>query len=712
MIRIKNNRTLIQYIKNNKKTILIHYTSSTSKDDKNELITKQVDKAKEQIFNQLKKNHPLSRGKFNDIYEKEFKDNKAFLNFCKKKNLIVIKRKSTSKLFSSIFSRALKDLKKYKPKEYVVSEDLISDKSIKEAVNKYNQDYKLNNNNELIVNKTHSTLIKHQIVTDKILQETKKQFGTTLFQFSSGGGGHKTAKNSLVSLKLKEIKNHILYQQVNKFGRQEANRLFNIQFPKNEDFLNFCKENKLIIERDTLHDYLGRTGKAATRQWDKAQQNNNTKKLKSLANKQWMSEKVFYKSVYRQTLKDLRKYKPKQMNSTQAMCNHAVLRAIKQYNKEEKTNLKLDLYMTDLVTPSATHFTKFIKKINGRKPSKKNTSNKKNTISRIDFLRLHVPNQPDKNFIETLTSKGFETKNLIVPTDSSPNPLVHPVYTNYDINQFSLNKVSIKANETERELLKELGAITSIGNTDIFDYQMGEEDPASFIMLGSQPSDATISAYVKEYIKLANEKPSETHHLFLFSGKYSEDKGEIYQKVIKQIKQIKKDEGGQFPTNLKVLPLSYQSPEQLINLYLRCSTITRSGGLTSMELLYVHELQNKINKKFPNHNPKRFIHAETTKSADETEGILNWERGNYDYLNQNIGANVLTPKSFINKFSKNEEYEEYSKLEFQEQDQEQDALNPQLSLYDELDTLFKDPSNTRTRALRHPLTIPEREIIG
>lgn len=88
----------------------------------------------------------------------------------------------------------------------------------------------------------------------------------------------------------------------------------------------------LVIDIDVLHDFLGKVGVWATRQWDQAQQEGDVIKQESLASQQWLSDLFFGPIIFIPTLLNLINLKPKQIVSTQAMAIPAILLAIKLYN--------------------------------------------------------------------------------------------------------------------------------------------------------------------------------------------------------------------------------------------------------------------------------------------------------------------------------------------------------------------------------------------
>lgn len=102
-----------------------------------------------------------------------------------------------------------------------------------------------------------------------------------------------------------------------------------------------------------------------------------------------------------------------------------------------------------------------------------------------------------------------------------------------------------------------------------------------------------------------------------------------------------------WPLNLRVIPLSYQTSKQLVSLEMACDTIIRSGGGTTMELLVL----NEIYKKFPTLPVRqRWIHAQQIKGRSLEESIPLWEKGNYLFIKNRMSVKVVDPKSFRDLF--------------------------------------------------------------
>lgn len=502
-----------------------------------------------------------------------------------------------------------------------------------------------------ILKTTHTRNLKitRDLVGEKIM--AKAQEKPSYYLYSSGGGGHKSAKDALLEKNLIKLmrqvqtSNHhdgVVEVEVNHTDQAhiDAALASDERLKSPAKLIEFCKSIGLIHESDVLHDYLGRVGKWSSNLWDTAQQAGDVKKQESLASNQWISDLVFGPVVFFSTLKSLIRTKPKKVVSTQAMATPAILFALKVYNKfckpPHQDNVKLHLYMTDMPTAYSQHFFGSLKVMGESWGSKD--------------LVLHVPKPSGETDWKKLTGIPKEQiKELSV--DKLP---VRPEFLKA-VDQYKLDlenpSVEFKVNEKEElhllhETLKHQGKDSQLGDASaegpqFLNYPLKPEDKGYFLMLGSQPTKSAVIDYVKKFSTLAKNNPNTDYHLFAFTGKFDKHNNCFYKELCEYI-----NKQSHWPSNLRVVPLSFQSPKQLVSLELMLDTITRSGGGTSMELLVL----NEVSKKNPDISPKkRYIHAQQVEGRSLKDSIPVWEKGNYLFLKKNLGAEVIHPPSLDKK---------------------------------------------------------------
>lgn len=559
------------------------------------------------------------------------------------------KKSVVEKVTSSLGNR---NIKKVRLNEKEVSFVLENGKMIKVAVPQNGSEY---SSISQIFNESIKTLTftLHPInkVVDDVVKETK--FKKILYLYSSGGGGHVSAKNALRDKRLPKLQENIEKALIDKFGTEKGKKIYEQHFPNYPAFVDYCKAKGLYEEKDVLHDFVGYMGRKGTESWDAAQKSGDVKKQERLAGMQGLTRYVFAPAVFLYTLLTLIRYKPEGVISTQAICNDSILSAIGVYNAlfkpGERKNLNLNLYMTDMPTDLSDHFFSTIKKMFQRQKNR---------------LVLHAP-QPNDDFSWTVKigldkSHVVELKNMELPI----RPAFVEAVKKFKKTPFDPTKIQIKINcLEEREMLEGvIGKDAIIGKAPdgvhFVDYELGAKDEAHYIMLGSQPTRSAIYDYIDQYVEMAKNNGGEPLHLFLFSGKYLQDKGAedcLYKEISAYLKKNKDT----LPENLKVVPLSYQNADQMVGLFARCHSVTRSGGGTCMELMVMDEVVNTImqsstNAEFDYKKPMRFVHSQLVKGRDAENSIPLWEKGNFYFMRDKFGAKVVTPKTLKDKIGEKE----------------------------------------------------------
>lgn len=507
---------------------------------------------------------------------------------------------------------------------------------------------KINSTQRKILDKILGPQEKIEISSDRlgqfILESAKKKL-STYYLYSSGGGGHKAAKDALVSKHLLELREEIknahfipdlMTSDLNLNTVDWIETDPRLENPKK--FINWCKKNGLIKENDVLTDYLGHIGQWMASIWNHAQQSGDIHKQKSLASKEWLANLIFGPIIFIQTLKYLIRFQPKEVISTQAIGIYAILLAIKVYNKYfASKKIKLHLYITDMPTKLASNFFDPLKSL----PQwlKKN------------FILYSPPpsNEVDWQELCKLSPKQVYELNV----KELP---VHPEFLNALENFIpSQEKVPIKLNVSSHQelellqkvlshqaktpiILKNKNASPSLGKQKIH-YEIDPKDENVFIMLGSQPTQSAIYRYIKNYYQLAKKHPHQNYQIFIYTGLFEEEKNCFFKKLSNAILEKKT-----WPENLRVIPLTFQTPKQKVTLDLMCHTINRSSGVTCMELRILNELKNK----YPDYDKKRYIHAELSPDGKKLDPNP-WEEGNRQWLKDTVGAKVISKAPDLQK---------------------------------------------------------------
>lgn len=306
---------------------------------------------------------------------------------------------------------------------------------------------------------------------------------------------------------------------------------------------------------------------------------------------------------------------------TQPVGNGYIIKAIRIYNKITKKALVLEKVLVDLPTSKNQHFFSNLKKI---------SSKDRNYIKVFTLEPLLQESETDEIFWEKHCN--LKTKHIVYVRSLLRESFKQ--YENKNRLKESIN-ISISSKHIYEEDLLLQTCIKCKANFEkkdsVFSFNIKPEDKLITVMLGSQPAFRSTIHYAKNIIKMISQLNdlSQNCYLFIFCGDEFSKKS-LFHVISQLILRLPN-----FPHNLKVIPMSFQNEETIAPLLFRSDvTITRSGGITTMELLGVAK-------------GKVFIHSETTSIdpsfEEKLKGIPIWEGGNACYLINKIQADLITP---------------------------------------------------------------------
>lgn len=234
----------------------------------------------------------------------------------------------------------------------------------------------------------------------------------------------------------------------------------------------------------------------------------------------------------------------------------------------------------------------------------------------------------DEEFWKKYT--GFDISNVIYEDLPIRKPFVEQSKINPDdITELNIN-IKVKNEKKVKELLKDISALPNEVQSNNNTIEITSDDLVSSIMLGSQASQSTLN-YVEQLVPfLKKNNDGKNQFVFVFCGDYAEKKKEndkecLFAEVCNLVKKLKNDR--QIPDNLFIIPVENQSAELIAPILRRSNfTITRSGGLTAMELYQISSGQI-------------YIHS---NHEDPVKGMPEWEAGNFEYLKAEKGAQLIT----------------------------------------------------------------------
>jgi len=343
--------------------------------------------------------------------------------------------------------------------------------------------------------------------------------------------------------------------------------------------------------------------------------------------------------------------------NVQPMATSSIVKAVRVMNFVNHRFLKknhvinVSILLTELPTERTTDFFKSIKEL---------SKNDRKIVKLITTQPLLVNGQNEQNFWKKNTGLSLEN----ITYDDFPIRKAFNALDVENIQDIDHLQVKFKGND-QKKFIDECtdSKLKTAKNEGLLQLDIQKNDKVFALMLGSQASfDATLS-YVKNTIEWAQEsldEDADPHYLFVFCGRHEEGQKQSLLKAISEtVIEAKKNEN--YPPNLSIIPLAFQDDDQIAPILSRANvTITRSGGLTAMELLkvatgkvFIHvvdkQSQAQINEEGKIINEEQIL----------KKGMLFWEGGNYLYLKEEKNAQLITPssskKSLANIFKQSQE---------------------------------------------------------
>lgn len=444
---------------------------------------------------------------------------------------------------------------------------------------------------------------------------------------SSGGAGHKEAAKAIIG---------------------EAKR-------KSCGGIQPLKLSPNIVDVDMLRDIVPgkvgviEVGVKASKVWDDAQKNGDVAAQEKLFQRRWIAEYVFALPIFFKVIYLLLKNNIDTVVDTQVMGTKTIIRAVRVVNlfnaifNVDRQQIKVTKVMTDMPTTKSTHFFDTIKSL---------------TESDRAVFQLHTTrpllreDESEEEFWEIHC--GFSPEDAKRHIKYTEFPL-RPAFNKFkDKTLCELpTKLQVKVNkdggDEEVELIRDCLGCTDLevqalnvpdlkqpdGKKHVIEFDIDPEDKVFTIMLGSQAAAESTLKYVRNAITMVKEAgdPNKNYHVFVFCNRHEMGKDSLFKKVHDLVMSTE-----DYPENLKVIPLAFQDDDEIAPLYFRSNaTITRSGGLTAMELHEVVMGQIFIHSEAKTDNSGNIVEEDLLK------GIPLWEGGNAEYLQKMKGAKIITP---------------------------------------------------------------------
>lgn len=390
-----------------------------------------------------------------------------------------------------------------------------------------------------------------------------------------------------------------------------------------------------IIQKDIHVDWAGwRMGSFFLHLWNSAQMKGRYRILQLFINLIPMQEVMLWIPFFFHSLRFLLKENVDHIIDTQPCGTSPIIKAMKCYSFFRKKPLTLEKILTELPTDKASHFFRSIRNLRPKERS---------LVKLVSGIPLTMPDQTQNAFWQTHCRLSDED----IAYEDFPLRRQFKLFHSRKREIDEAINVSIKINSPEElKLMKEtlsLGKIRSEFENSLLRVNIPHDTLVYTLMLGSHPAQMATLKYVKHFIEFFRENETDRiGHLFVFCSNPTPKKDTLLKKV--HDLTLEEEE---YPENLTIIPMSFQDDNVIAPLYYRSDgTITRSGGITSMELVTVSTGQIWIHTEADMNQ----FELETYQEKWHALGMPIWEWGNATYLKQKKGAKLITPHQFPHVF--------------------------------------------------------------
>ncbi len=354
-----------------------------------------------------------------------------------------------------------------------------------------------------------------------------------------------------------------------------------------------------VILRNTLEHFTHnrRVGNKMTGMWDNAQRSGDVEYQRWCYDHRYITDKLFHIPARLNAENLLLKEGalPERLILTSPMylkeiCIATIIANHKRRKQGEAVK-SIDLYVNELAIPTASYYFDVIRSL----------SNDERKL-----LRLFAFPPSSKDIKEKGSHEKFWQDLTKISADQVIyDPPIREIFKNSEKlpTPGTAVTVNLKAQcDLEEPFLK--ANAEQDGNAYKFD--IAADDKVGLIMLGGIPTEDAILDYIDQTIKIAKNqsKPEGTNYLFIACGK--PELG-IYEKALEKLKEHTHSD------NIKIIPFTGQDCKEIFG---RADiTITRSGGLTSMELMRLKDNPLRNDPK------KVLIHAQVPKPKLDTHDL-------------------------------------------------------------------------------------------
>ncbi len=389
-----------------------------------------------------------------------------------------------------------------------------------------------------------------------------------------------------------------------------------------------------ILERDILFDWIWKYfGLFAKHLWGDAQAKGNIFLLVCLAFALKLADYLCWIPFFLNALSTCQKFKIDKIIDTQPLGTSAIIKALRIIKWRTGKVIEYEKIITDLPTEEAKHFFGGIKSL---------------SVKDRPFIKV-LTTRPILKTGET--EEQFWIAHCNLPLSSilyAPLPL-RPAFFQFGMEANSnpmteelVLDISIASPEDLHLTYKTLsyGSLDAKRTKNHISIPIQPDDKVALMMLGANPNPKAVLSYTNNFIRILQKKQYSYRKdiFFIFCSSQVSIRPNLRQQILSLIQKTKN-----YPVGLTIIPISHQNDLIVAPLLHRSdATLTRSGGLTSMELLSVAHGKIWIHKEPAPQTLPKFIPRTHTFS----EGMPPWERGNARYLELKKGARIITPDTF------------------------------------------------------------------
>lgn len=381
----------------------------------------------------------------------------------------------------------------------------------------------------------------------------------------------------------------------------------------------------IIYQQDLLLDWLGPIiGRLFGWVWNFSMKKGWVVVQERLQQSQRFLDITFWPLIFTYTLTQVIRKDIDEIIDTQPLGTSAIIKAIRLASFWTKKPLLVEKVITELPTEEVTHFFKPIKRLSEK--------------DRI-FLRIISAKPLAIDATKQFWQKACNIDEANVSYEGLPLRPAFYQYIESVPSTISLS-ISVQYAHHRRMILRSLqrGSLQVNIQKEAIYFTVDPEDYVFTLMLGSQPTEKATIQYVRNFISFYRQFPiHRKSHLFVLCGHYYRS-CPLLHKIYTVISSTQ-----EYPHGLTVIPLPFQDDTIIAPLFARSdATFTRSGGITSLELMavargsiWIHMEQQSKNTLFRKPYPY----------------MVSWERGNAFYLHSIKGAQFITPDKLFTVLS-------------------------------------------------------------